>query len=649
MKNIGKSFAALFLGAALLTACNKDDGITAQQTPAIDVTTRTLQPNATGSTGESGSVRAFVGEIVTAQGINLDCVSRVTFAAASVEGAEEVEAEIVEKSLRELKFKVPSLGLAQRDAAYAADLRVYGDKDHAVFHYVYYVTVPVTDAFVSGYSPASGTVGTVIKIEGRNLEQISEVHFADRTIRSDEFVEVIAGPESSSVSFAVPAGTYAAGESDASISVVWGDGNTIDVSGDTPFKVRIPNAAPIEQPEGATAKIGDELTITGPFLDLVTAVKWGAYDLILMTKTAESITVKFPSSIEAADPVVAVADIIAVYGEPAQSMVLVAAYRVDTTPRGPAAPVYKSFAAEDGGADKRLYLGKRVTVTGENLASVEKFLVNGVEASLAGTPTDVQAEFIVPDGVDFSEAKEVAIEAVYDGGNKMEMFSATVYPFYYWPNITIGAQGASNRAIAFFVPNWGKVISTDEWAAMDKYASLTVMSDKNTLNKTEVTSDQYYEVPGYFFCTGGSSFSLLGPCGSDSQLSKFTTSAGAKIIEKGYGTPIFGMRNLSAGTSAEEQETVAAVKDGSIRTMIFTKSKVASSTPKYDGQGSASNTFANDQVLLIQHVTYGKGTLNPAKEEVHRGGFIHIKKIENETTNDATMTFDCYWSKTLNE
>lgn len=217
MKNIGKSFAALFLGAALLTACNKDDGITAQQTPAIDVTTRTLQPNATGSTGESGSVRAFVGEIVTAQGINLDCVSRVTFAAASVEGAEEVEAEIVEKSLRELKFKVPSLGLAQRDAAYAADLRVYGDKDHAVFHYVYYVTVPVTDAFVSGYSPASGTVGTVIKIEGRNLEQISEVHFADRTIRSDEFVEVIAGPESSSVSFAVPAGTYAAGESDASI------------------------------------------------------------------------------------------------------------------------------------------------------------------------------------------------------------------------------------------------------------------------------------------------------------------------------------------------------------------------------------------------------------------------------------------------
>ncbi len=647
MKNISKSFTALFLGAALLTACNKDDGITAQQTPAIDVTTRTLQPNATGSTGESGSVRAFVGEIVTAQGINLDCVSRVTFAAASVEGAEEVEAEIVEKSLRELKFKVPSLGLAQRDAAYAADLRVYGDKDHAVFHYVYYVTVPVTDAFVSGYSPASGTVGTVIKIEGRNLEQISEVHFADRTIRSDEFVEVIAGPESSSVSFAVPAGTYAAGESDASISVVWGDGNTIDVSGDTPFKVRIPNAAPIEQPEGVTAKIGDELTITGPFLDLVTAVKWGAYDLILMTKTAESITVKFPSSIEAADPIVAVADIIAVYGEPAQSMVLVAAYRVDTTPRGPAAPVYKSFAAEDGGTDKRLYLGKRVTVTGENLASVEKFLVNGVEASLAGTPTDVQAEFIVPDGVDFSEAKEVAIEAVYDGGNKMEMFSATVYPFYYWPNITIGAQDASNVEMAFFVPDLGKVIPTDEWRNLDKYAAANAMTGAMVLNKDAISESQYYEVVPYFFSTlSGGFLTLQSPSNSNGQIKNFKA-AGKSITAdlaadgKVYGVPVICFKVLKTSASSENM-VIEAVKDGSIETTMITALKASSGAPKY------SSDFNVDDVILVQYITYAHGTKSPAPEDVCRGGFIRVKNV-SEATAAGKITFDMYWSKTLNE
>lgn len=111
MKNIGKGLAALLFGAVLLASCNDDDGITAQQTPAVDVTTRTLQPNATGSTGESGSVRAYVGTVVTAQGFNLDRVSHVTFA-ASAEDAEEVEAEIVEQSIKELKFKVPALGLA---------------------------------------------------------------------------------------------------------------------------------------------------------------------------------------------------------------------------------------------------------------------------------------------------------------------------------------------------------------------------------------------------------------------------------------------------------------------------------------------------------------------------------------------------------
>ena len=109
MKNIGKGLAALLLGAALLTACTDDDGITMQQIPVVDVTTDTLQPNATGSTGESGSVRAYVGTVVTAHGFNLDRVSHVTFAVA-VEGTEEVEAEIVEQYRKDLKFKEPSLG-----------------------------------------------------------------------------------------------------------------------------------------------------------------------------------------------------------------------------------------------------------------------------------------------------------------------------------------------------------------------------------------------------------------------------------------------------------------------------------------------------------------------------------------------------------
>ena len=91
--------------------------------------------------------------------------------------------------------------------------------------------------------------------------------------------------------------------------------------------------------------------------------------------------------------------------------------------------------AEDGGADNKFYLGKTVTVTGENLASIEGFKVDGVEAALVGEPTDVSAQFIVPEGVTFTEATEVAVKALYNGGNEADFGTAKVYPFYYYKGI----------------------------------------------------------------------------------------------------------------------------------------------------------------------------------------------------------------------
>ncbi len=644
MKKIGKGFAALLLGAALLTACNEDDGVAVEQLPAIDVSTRTLQPDATGSSGESGSVRAFVGTVVTAQGFNLDRIARVTFT-ATAEGSEEVEAEIVEQSIKELKFKVPALGLAQRDGSYAADLRVYGENDAVVFRYVYYVTVPVTDALVSGYSPASGTVGTVVKIEGRNLEQIAEVRFGDRTILSDAFVETVSGSETSSVSFAVPAGAYAAGESEVAISAVWGGDKVIDVTGEAPFLMHTPNVTPVVQPEGENAAIGSELTITGEYLDLVSGIKWGDCELIVLEQTAESVTVKFPSSIEPADPVVVAADITAVYGKPAQTVVLAAAYRVDTTPQGPAKPVYQSFTAEDGGDANKLYLGKTVTVTGENMASIEGFLVDGVAAELVGTPNDVQAAFMVPDGVDFTEAKEVAVKAVYGGGSEAELFVATVYPFYYWKNVIIGAQDASNAETAFFVPNEGKVIPTSEWRDLDKYAAADAMTGALTLNKSAITESQYYEVLPYFFSTfSGGFLTLQSPANSNGQIRHFKAD-GTSITNglppdgKVYGVPIICFKVLKTSSSSENP-IIEAVKAGSIGTMITTL-KAGSGAPKY------STDFNVGDVILVQYVTYAFGKKSPEPENVCRGGFVHVKEV-SEAAATGKIIFDMYWSKQLN-
>lgn len=641
MKRFTK-YLALFLTGSLaaLTACGPEmNEVDVQNNPAINSTT--LSP----MTDESGSVRAYVGTEISVGGFNLDRVSHVT-----VDG---LEAEITEKTIKILKFKIPALDLAQQDAPYQVWMDVYdADGESVIFHYPYYVTIPVTDALITAYAPAEGTVGTEVTLTGRNLEQITRVHFGDATVEASAFTEVTA----ESIKFAVPAGEYEAGDSQVAITAEWGTA-TIDVTGETLFTMHTPKFDAASQEEGTQNSIGDEVTFTGQNLDLVSGMKWGDYDLIVMSAEAEAVTVKFPSSIAQTDPVVAKAALTALWGEPAQTTPVASAWRVDTTPVGPAAPVLVKMEAEDGGDDNKFYLGKTVTVTGENLASIEGFKVDGVEAALVGEPTDISAQFIVPDGVTFTEAKEVPVVALYNGGNEVDFGTAMVYPFYYYKDVKIGARDASNYQIAFFFPDLGRTVSTDDWRSYDKFASSTIMSTKNTLNKSEVTAEQYYEVLPYFFCSSGSSsFSLQGPCGSNSQLKNFDTSGGVSITgeETWYGTPLVGFRNIEeSGAKDEALATAEAVRDGSISTMIFTTVKTATASPTYsfDAPATESGAFKAGSVLLVQYSTYEWGQIKAGADAICRTGFMYIKEVTATATDDskATVTFDFYWSKTLNE
>lgn len=651
MKNIWKGMAALLAGAALLTACGDDSTEPDGHVPAIDVTTRKLAPDATGSNGESGTTRAYVGTVVTAEGFNLDQVGDVTF--------DGVSAEIVEQTIKTLKFKVPVLDLAQRDDSYRTDLLVLDRTGNIVFRYEYYVTVPVTDALASGYSPAEGTVGTVVTIEGRNLEQVTEIRFADRTILSDAFTEVVAGAEKSSVSFAVPAGNYAAGESEVAIAAVWGGVNEIDVTGEVLFRMQTPRVDPLQQPEGTNSLIGDEVTMTGEYLDLLSEIEWGDSELIVLEQTASTLKVKFPSSIDATDPVVTAADIRGVYGEPVQPVVLAAAWRLDTTPQGPAKPVLKGMTAEDG----KFYLGKVVTVTGENMASVEGFLVDGVAAELAGEPNDVQAEFIVPDGVTFTEATEVAVEVLYNGGTKVDFGTATIYPFYYYKDVTMGSGSSSVKNYpypeyawtnAFFLPDSGEVISTDTWVneAVDAFARLSAsnaaITSANTLNKASVTAEQYYGVQPYIFLSAASNGKLAfqNPANSASQLKTHRYEEGKTAVSSTFGTPIIFYNVLKEGA------TFDAVKAGEFTSMTEIEKVAGSSAPAF----GTANQFVAGDVIAVQYVTYTKGAKPAADEDICKQGYMVVKEVTcgDAATGTATdlnghVKFDFYWSKTLNE
>lgn len=644
------SLIAVVAGLLSLGSCADRSGFIdpedTQRTPALN--SATLSP----LSNESGSVRAYVGTEVTVQGFNLDRIGSVTM--------DDIEVELTAQSIKELKFKIPALDYAQNDLPYAVRLLAYDTENTRVFSYDYYVTVPVTDAIVTGYAPAEGTVGTEVTLSGRNLGQITRVRFGSATVEAADFTEV--DEAGAFVKFLVPAGTADAPDVETAIAAEWGT-ETIDVTGEALFWLHIPAFIAPEQAEGAVSAIGDELELTGRNLDLVTAVKWGETALVIAEKSPEALKVRFPSAIEQADPVVQAKALAVEYGIAplVQTAVLAEAWRVDTTPSSAVlTPEFGQMTVEDG----KFYLGKTVTVTGANLTAVEgvelQYGSERVAAEMLAGATDSELKFTVPDGVTFDTATEVSVVALHNGGEQLEIDKATVYPFYYYKDITIGAQDASNRDKAFFVPSLGRLLSTDEFAdfangaALDPYISATTQSAANKLDKTVVaTAEQYYSVPAYIFCTVGSTgtLSLISPSNSSTQIRNHRTSDNTQL-PSGYGTPVVGYRNIEySSPNAAETATAEKAHAGTLASISdLLPRAVNSGAPQFDNAGTANNRFKEGQVIAIQWVDYDFAAISSlALTDVYQGGLMIVKTITDvegtTAANTATITFDLYWTK----
>ena len=657
LKYMMRGLGALLFSALLMTACGEDNTDSVVHVPAIDVTNKKLDPDATGVNGESGAVRAYVGTVVTAKGFNLDQVTRVELGG--------MEAEIVEQKIDQIQFTVPALELAQRDESYLQELHIYAG-EQVIFTYDYYVTIPVTDAIVSAYSPALGTVGSEVKIEGRNLEQIYEIHFGEEVVLAEQFKEVVAGSEASSVSFLVPAGNYAAGESTQTIKAYWGDAIEIDVTGENLFTLQTPRVDALSQSE--PNRIGDEITVTGQFLDLLSTYKWGNYEMIVLEgATAESVTLKFPSSIEPTDPVVTAADLTAEWGTPAQKLVLAAAWQLDTTPQGPAKPVFASFTAQDGGAENRLYLAKQVVVKGQNMASIEGFVVDGLEAALVGEPNDVEATFLVPEGVTFTKAKEVAVEAIYGGGTKIDFFSATLYPFYYFKDITLGLGSNSKSTYdpdaaerAFFYPDLKRVVSTTEWknTPLDPYAasgSNPAVKAASTLTAGAITEQEYYDVlPYIFFITNSSSkLSIAGCANSASQIKTHCIfeDGSAVSLPSTYGTPLMMYRALG-----DDKEWAIKVKEDRLTSLVdYDGSVPGQGGPALGATVSDGSTWMVGSVIVVGYYGFVEGAKPNSLDQLHKVGFMRVTEMTcadlstglANADRKGYIKFDLYWSKAI--
>ncbi|MDE6446094.1 MAG: hypothetical protein K2L06_04445 [Alistipes sp.] len=662
MKRFINRYAVLALAGALVFGGCKDDHFLegGEYVPALN--SATLAP----ATNASGTQRAYVGTEVSVQGFNLDRLTAVTVA--------DVPAEITAQNIKELKFRIPALELAQSDLPHEVELKAFGAGEEQFFSHAYYVTIPVTDASVSGYAPADGTVGTEITLSGRNLGQVTRIRFGSATVEAADFTEV--DDEGAFVKFRVPAGDYAEPDSEVAIAAEWGT-ETVDVTGETPFLLHVPVFDALEpQPEGTNSAIGDELELTGCNLDLVTAVKWGGKALLIAAQSAEALTVRFPASIEAETPAVQSKSLVVEYGTPplVQTVMLTEAWRVDTTPSSTATvPEFGQMTVEDG----KFYLGKTVTVTGANLSAVEKIELQydseRIEAAISAGATDSELKFTVPEDVTFNKASEVSVVALHNGGEQLEIGKATIYPFYYYKDVKLGSGSSSVAnypysefawSNAFFMPDTGHVISTDEWVSgtVDSFALETsnkaILLDNKVpvLQKANITSEQYYGIEPYIFLTTGGDGKLAfqNPANSASQLKTHRYQSGKTAVSSTFGTPIIYFLVLKSGAVFD------AVKDGSL-TSIAEINKVAGSAAPAFGNG---RNFIVGDVIAVQYVTYAKGTKPAAVGDIHKQGYIVVTEItcadpdkvsgSNTTAGEATdltgyVKFDFYWSKTLNE
>ena len=626
--------------AVLLAVCCTPQGREIKNTPAVNVTTEVLSPN----TNESGTVRAYTGTTVTMKGVNLDKAGKVTL--------NETEAEIALQEFKTLSFIVPDLGLPQKDDPQLVELRVYdADRETVVFLYDYFITVPVTDPSVSGWEPKEGTAGTGITVSGRNLDCITAVSLGSVNIPASDFT----AQAGNALSFNIPAMAVTEADTQVGATALWAGG---EIPFEGTFKYRIPVFEAYTQT--AALHLGDEITFNGQNLDLVQALLWGDEQILIVSSSAAAIEAKIPSGLALQDPAIATKALTAVYGTPGQQASVCAGFTIDTTPIGPAAPIFVSATPADEGYDG-FYLGREVVVRGENFASIEKFELDGKEVELSSPADDVKAAFVIPGGMDGSAAREMTLTAIWNGGNKADFGTLKVHPFYYTKGLRIGIGSNSkstypdyNRQNAFLLLNEGRVISVDDW--FNTPVDAAAASGSNTVtssNKINGSKADYYAARPYLFATASSAHKLAfqNPANSASQLKTHVLSSNTALPST-FGTPILYMKIMGEG------ELKTAVASGSLEDILEGFQNASTSAPAF---GTAEgSTWVKGSVIAVQYVKYEVGATGgkPASaDDVMRSGYLYIRDITCGdpatglalASRDGYIEIDLYWSQASGE
>lgn len=656
----------LAVGSLLLSSCQDDDTSAINNYPAVDLATTKLPTVASGFQP---------GTEVILLGVNLDNVGKVMIG--------EFDAPITKQAIKELIFTVPAGDFPQNmkeNETTATTMTVYakGNDTKAICTADFWVHVPLTDAYVTEHSPKDGvTIGDEVTIKGQNLDQINSISMDTFTINKSNFTS----QSKTELKFVVPAVAFAAGMSELPLKAIWGEANT-ELVINSVFIVITPAPATPPAQGSKPAVIGDEITFTGSYMNMYKEVMVGTVNAPILEQTESTLTIKIANGEYQAAKAANVMqlNIVGYYGTPKQANTLYTNFNLDITPPSAAAPTITELTVEDGGtANDKFYLKKEVTIKGEHLNEIETITVDGLQASIKADRTEVAMTFVMPEDFTFETAKQCEFLATYAGGLTVVIPTAAsqkVYPFYYWKDITISTgsnttksyeHGAANLN-AFFFPETGEVIATDDLPSRDPYLNAITSSGSanNKINKTIVTSENAYKaIKPYIYATTNSSNKLafVGP-GSGSSGSIKTHFTADKSPLPASGTPLVGYRVVSYSGEPDSNDLLYtdSLRNGTLSNLVDCPLTPNGSSPYLAAISNSSSTFNQAGIVAFSWIGYVKGQVSGVEQgDIYKVGFMVIKNVTNFDFNESTnaggtvpegnrnqqLTFDCYWPKSF--
>ncbi len=629
-------------------------GLFAMKTPKFDVPQPTVD------------YTNIIGDKITLTGENLDLVTKIKW--------DTYELTLSDKSATSVTIEFPKTIVEAAPATQTkAITALWGTPEQTT-------TVAETWALdttqlppvASGYTPATGTIGTEITITGVDLHRLTAVTFGTVDVPAASFKS----QSETEVKFAVPAGTYTAGNSDIAIKGVYG-AKSIDVT-TTLFAMKTPKFTTPTQEAGTQSELGDDLTITGQNLDLVTAVKWDTFELVITEKLETSITVKFPSSITEATPAVQTKAITALWGTPEQTATIVSAWKLNTAvPVGVTIPTVTSMTAADG-----YYLGKEIVIAGTDLtevSAVQLWYNDGTTdqktaATIKGTTTYGSLTFTVPEDVTFSTATDVDVHLIYNTTDNVKATAdakVKIYPFYVTKGLRMGTGSNSsstypayNQQNAFLMLDSGSVISADDWWSDSVDSPVKNNTPLVTVANTVAAGTlpaMYYSVKPYVFFSAASptgaspnKFAINGPANSNGQLK--THCYGTKTALPGlFGTPVIYFRVIN-----DDATLKASIVAGTVESVESYAKLGGSGAPAF-ATAEGSSAWVEGSVIVIQYINAAKCTgavgKPAATTDIYKQGYMYIKTVTcaDSTTGLANddrigyVEFDLYWSKEMNK